>query len=1416
MRSVLLHEGEYVDELAALRANADVVSVDLDRTRAVEAAPSDTSYADQWALPQVGWDQLYGTVGIAGSAIVAVLDTGVDAAHQDLDGVVLPGTSILDGSNGQSDPNGHGTWMAGIIAAETDNGFGVAGTAYAGVSILPVTVLGADGTGQDSDIIAGVVYAADADADVILMSFSNPGYSPALQAAIDYAWNSGAVLVAATGNDGSSTATFPAGDRGVIGVTSTDSLDTLAVGANYGPAAFMAAPGVDIATTSSGGGVASISGTSAAAAAVAGAAALLSANEPLLSNGVIVSRLARTADPAGDPAQTGNGRLNLARAMADASTDSIQPAGAAPVGAGGPHVGPYVAAASRFAGVVTPNSVTGGSTNNYTFTLTAANGSNGATVSLTVPTGWTAPTVGAGGNVTLGAGTCAVTNLSVSGMTISVSQPSSGNGCNNNTTVIFNYSNAVAPNPAVTTAYTFAVSPRQDPNDAQPVVTVSANVNDAPTDIALNDQLIAENAGPNAEVGTLTTTDPDVGNTHTYTLVAGTGADDNAAFNILGDSLRANASFNFEADSSYTVRIRTTDGGGLFYEEAFTITVTNVNETPTDIVLNDQSIAENAGPNAEVGTLTTTDPDVGNTHTYTLVAGTGADDNAAFNILGDSLRANASFNFEADSSYTVRIRTTDGGGLFYEEAFTITVTNVNEAPVADDETLTATEDTTLDTSATTLLTGDTDVDSAILTVTAVANPIGGTATLMDNLTPLNPADDFVRFVPNANLCGAGAGSYDYTVSDGSLTDIGHVTVDIICVNDAPVLDLDGAIAAGVDNNAAFTEGQLTPATLAPDATVSDVDDANLESALITLANPLDGSFESLAADALTCAPISITAYNGLTGELALSGSASKAMYQACLRSVAYDNTDQDPDATDRVIEWTISDGSVDSDLATTTLSVTPVNDAPEASADTVTAIEDTILDTPTADLLANDTDAESDSLFVSAVLNPSNGTVSLIDAGVLGDPSDDIVRFSPDADVCDPIGGSYQYTVSDGLLTDDGPVTVKLLASTTRPASPRAPTRPCSKTPARRASPAGRPPSAPARPTSRARRSTSSSATTTTACSRAQPAIAANGTLTYTPAANANGIGHRHGPDPRQRRHRQRRRRHQRRADLHHHRHRGQRRAAASPRAPTRRCSRTPAPQSVDRLGDRASAPARPTSRARPLTSSSATTTTACSAAQPAIAADGTLTYTPAANANGTATVTVQLARQRRHRQRRRRHQSPRRPSPSPSPRSTTRRASPRAPTRPCSRTPVRRPSPAGRPPSAPARPTSRARSSTSSSATTTTRLFSAQPAIAANGTLTYTPAANANGIATVTVADPRQRRHRQRRRRHQRAADLHHHRHAGQRRADRSADGSTSQLEDAAPISIDLRTLVGDVETADGDLVYSIVSGVTAGDAAR
>jgi len=248
------------------------VRIDLDRTREAEATPDDPGFAGQWSLSKIGWDQVYGTIQPSSSAVVALLDTGVDGSQPDLAGNLVAGTSMLDGSNGATDPNGHGTWLAGIIAARTDNGTGIAGVGYAGVKVMPVTVLDPNGLGQDSDIIAGIVWATDHGADVINMSFSNPGYSPALQAAIDYAWAHGVVLVAATGNDGSSAATYPAGDRGVIGVSNTDQSDALDPSSNYGVDTFLGAPGTDILTTAVGGGTTTVTGTSASSAEVAAAA----------------------------------------------------------------------------------------------------------------------------------------------------------------------------------------------------------------------------------------------------------------------------------------------------------------------------------------------------------------------------------------------------------------------------------------------------------------------------------------------------------------------------------------------------------------------------------------------------------------------------------------------------------------------------------------------------------------------------------------------------------------------------------------------------------------------------------------------------------------------------------------------------------------------------------------------------------------------------------------------------------------------------------------------------------------------------------------------------------------------------------------------------------------------------------------
>ena len=118
-----------------------VRSVEVNNTRKAAGTPSDPLYSMQWNLPKIGWDQVYGSVTPSGTATLAILDTGVDASHPDLAGKVLPGYSAFAGSDPLTDPNGHGTEMAGITVAATDNQMGVAGVAYSGVSIMPVQVL---------------------------------------------------------------------------------------------------------------------------------------------------------------------------------------------------------------------------------------------------------------------------------------------------------------------------------------------------------------------------------------------------------------------------------------------------------------------------------------------------------------------------------------------------------------------------------------------------------------------------------------------------------------------------------------------------------------------------------------------------------------------------------------------------------------------------------------------------------------------------------------------------------------------------------------------------------------------------------------------------------------------------------------------------------------------------------------------------------------------------------------------------------------------------------------------------------------------------------------------------------------------------------------------------------------------------
>ncbi len=199
-----------------------------------------------------------------------------------------------------------------------------------------------------------------------------------------------------------------------------------------------------------------------------------------------------------------------------------------------------------------------------------------------------------------------------------------------------------------------------------------------PTNIALSNSTIVENSA--AAIGTFATTDPDAGETFTYSLVTGTGSTDNTLFKVTGNALSAltASSLNFETKPSYSIRIRTTDNRQGFFEKVFTITVTNVQEAATDILLSATSIEENKPIGSEIATITNNDPDAGDVHLFTLVSGTGSTDNSQFEIVGNKLRSKAIFNYEIKSSYSIRIRTNDQQGQTFEKSFSILIIDLND------------------------------------------------------------------------------------------------------------------------------------------------------------------------------------------------------------------------------------------------------------------------------------------------------------------------------------------------------------------------------------------------------------------------------------------------------------------------------------------------------------------------------------------------------------------------------------------------------------------------------------------------------------------------------------------------------------------------------------------------------------------
>ncbi|MBT30506.1 MAG: hypothetical protein CMO01_12680 [Thalassobius sp.] len=215
--------------------------------------------------------------------------------------------------------------------------------------------------------------------------------------------------------------------------------------------------------------------------------------------------------------------------------------------------------------------------------------------------------------------------------------------------------------------------------------------NNQPTDLALTDSVVQENQPEGLFVGKFSTVDDDATDTFTYELLAGEGDKDNSLFDINNDTLYVLQTFNFETDTAYSIRVKSTDSKGGSIEKAFQIYVDNINDLPTDIFISNQQIAENNEVGEFVAILSTDDQDVADIHTYTLVD--GVVENSLFEISGDSLFAAQSLNFETKSSYTIKIQTDDGRGGTFTKEFTIQVLDANDKPEIKDRTFSINENT---------------------------------------------------------------------------------------------------------------------------------------------------------------------------------------------------------------------------------------------------------------------------------------------------------------------------------------------------------------------------------------------------------------------------------------------------------------------------------------------------------------------------------------------------------------------------------------------------------------------------------------------------------------------------------------------------------------------------------------------------
>ena len=269
-----------------------------------QSLSADSQYSYQWSLKNqdkenadIGYEQLEKLLSgkNLSPTVIAVADTGVDHTLADLSDRVLveKGKNFVDRSENTMDDNGHGTHVSSIITANSDNHYSMAGiNPY--VTILPIKVLDAGGSGDTEQIAYGIMYAADQGAKVLNLSLGGP-YSRTIEYAMQYASKKGVTIVAASGNDGMEEVSYPASSKYAISVGSTNRLDIVSDFSNYGKGLDLVAPGSDIPALLPDGNVSYMSGTSMAAPHVTAVAGLLLSRNPNLKPADVEKLLTETA-----------------------------------------------------------------------------------------------------------------------------------------------------------------------------------------------------------------------------------------------------------------------------------------------------------------------------------------------------------------------------------------------------------------------------------------------------------------------------------------------------------------------------------------------------------------------------------------------------------------------------------------------------------------------------------------------------------------------------------------------------------------------------------------------------------------------------------------------------------------------------------------------------------------------------------------------------------------------------------------------------------------------------------------------------------------------------------------------------------------------------------------------------------------